>query len=111
LVKAPWKRNFAYHVINFEPDYGLESHTTGNTCSQSQATPLKNESGSNETHGTSIHREENDRLRGIEEYKENLKKQEQSLIQQLEMLKVGRKFEGPDRNEQRWTAGGKTFCT
>lgn len=109
LVKAPWNHNFAYQILNFEPDFGLEPHTTGERCSQSQATRPKIEAGSNEIRGTSTHRKEFDRLGGIEEYKENLKKQEQTLVQQLQMLNVRQEFWGADEIVTKVDSEGKKF--
>lgn len=81
---------FTCQILNFEPDTVLESHLIGEWCYQSHKTPPKDEAGSDGACETSTQRERFGGLGGLEEYKENLKKQEQNLKQQLQELKIER---------------------
>lgn len=87
-MKVFWRSIFAYQILNFEPDTGLKSHSIGEWCSQSHATPPKDQAESDGTCETSTQPEGFGGLGGLEEYKDNLKKQEQNLKQQLQELKI-----------------------
>lgn len=63
---------------------GLKSHLIGEGYIQSHVTPEKDEAMSNGAYETSTQRNKFGRRNGLEEYKENLKRQEQYLKQQLQ---------------------------
>jgi hypothetical protein len=84
FVKAFRPSLFACQNLNFEQVNEGKSHLVGKRCSQAHIALPKDEASSDGICETSTHR---GGLCGFEEYRENLKKQEQSLKQELQDIR------------------------